>query len=68
MCASSDFCALVFHLPHSFSFLVSPTHLLAAELLLGPTFATSRVLQEMKLSLNDIGVIEFHEAFAGQVR
>ncbi len=34
----------------------------------GPTFATSRVLQEMKLNLSDIGVIEFHEAFAGQVR
>uniref|UniRef100_A0A7S3M7M8 acetyl-CoA C-acyltransferase n=1 Tax=Spumella elongata TaxID=89044 RepID=A0A7S3M7M8_9STRA len=37
------------------------------ELLLGPTFATAKVLQHMKLSLNDIGVIEFHEAFAGQV-
>ncbi len=37
-----------------------------AELLLGPTFATAKVLQHMKLSLNDIGVIEFHEAFAGQ--
>lgn len=37
------------------------------ELLLGPTFATSRVLQQMNLSLADIGVIEFHEAFAGQV-
>lgn len=38
----------------------------SAELLLGPTFATAKVLQHMKLSLNDIGVIEFHEAFAGQ--
>ncbi len=37
------------------------------ELLLGPTFATSKVLQNLGLSLNDIGVIEFHEAFAGQV-
>ena len=37
------------------------------ELLLGPTFATSRVLQELNLTLSDIGVIEFHEAFAGQV-
>ena len=36
------------------------------ELLLGPTFATSKVLQEMNLSLNDIGVIEFHEAVAGE--
>ncbi len=37
------------------------------ELLLGPTFATSKVLQNLGLTLNDIGVIEFHEAFAGQV-
>ena len=37
------------------------------ELLLGPTFATSKVLQRMGLKLNDIGVVEFHEAFAGQV-
>ncbi len=37
------------------------------ELLLGPTFATSRVLQALGLQLSDIGVIEMHEAFAGQV-
>ena len=37
------------------------------ELLLGPTFATAKVLQQMNLTLKDIGVIEFHEAFAGQV-
>jgi acetyl-CoA acyltransferase len=37
------------------------------ELLLGPTFATSKVLQNLGLSLQDVGVIEFHEAFAGQV-
>jgi acetyl-CoA acyltransferase len=37
------------------------------ELLLGPTFATHKVMQKMGLSLSDIGVIEFHEAFAGQV-
>lgn len=37
------------------------------ELLLGPTFATQKVLSQMGLSLQDIGVIEFHEAFAGQV-
>jgi len=37
------------------------------ELLLGPTFATSKVLQQMNLNLSDVGVIEFHEAFAGQV-
>jgi acetyl-CoA acyltransferase len=39
----------------------------STELLLGPTFATQKVLQDMKLSLSDIGVIEFHEAFAGNV-
>ena len=37
------------------------------ELLLGPTFATNKVLNDMKLKLSDIGVVEFHEAFAGQV-
>lgn len=37
------------------------------ELLLGPAFATHKVLKSMKLKLADIGVIEFHEAFAGQV-
>jgi len=37
------------------------------ELLLGPTFAVDKVLKQMKLTLNDMGVIEFHEAFAGQV-
>jgi acetyl-CoA acyltransferase len=37
------------------------------ELLLGPTFATNQVLKKMKLKLSDIGVVEFHEAFAGQV-
>ena len=37
------------------------------ELLLGPTFATAKVLRDMNLNLSDVGVIEFHEAFAGQV-
>ena len=37
------------------------------ELLLGPTFATHKVLKNMGLTLADIGVIEIHEAFAGQV-
>jgi hypothetical protein len=37
------------------------------ELLLGPTFACHKVLDKMNLKLQDIGVIEFHEAFAGQV-
>ena len=44
-------------------FVVFPTH--RTELLLGPTFATSKVLQHMNLQLSDIGVVEFHEAFAG---
>jgi len=37
------------------------------ELLLGPAFATEKLLRQMNLTLADIGVIEFHEAFAGQV-
>ena len=37
------------------------------ELLLGPTFATNKVLRSLNLTLADIGVIEFHEAFAGTI-
>mmetsp|Transcript_10729 Transcript_10729/g.31114 ORF Transcript_10729/g.31114 Transcript_10729/m.31114 type:complete len:270 (-) Transcript_10729:701-1510(-) len=37
------------------------------ELLLGPTYGTSKVLRMAGLTLADIDVIEFHEAFAGQV-
>ena len=37
------------------------------ELLLGPAYAMSKVLDQTKLSLNDIDVFEIHEAFAGQV-
>jgi hypothetical protein len=37
------------------------------ELLLGPTYATSKVLRSMNLNLTDIDVLEIHEAFAGQV-
>jgi fatty acid oxidation complex beta subunit FadI len=37
------------------------------ELLLGPTFATSKVLQKTGLTLDEMDVIEFHEAFAGQI-
>jgi acetyl-CoA acyltransferase len=37
------------------------------ELLLGPTYATHKVLKAAGLKLSDIGVIEMHEAFAGQV-
>lgn len=37
------------------------------ELLLGPAYATPKVLDAMQLSLDDIDVFEIHEAFAGQV-
>lgn len=33
----------------------------------GPTYATNKVLKQLGLTLADMGVIEFHEAFAGQV-
>ncbi|HKJ34012.1 MAG TPA: acetyl-CoA C-acyltransferase [Balneolales bacterium] len=37
------------------------------ELLLGPAYATPKVLDAAGLSLSDIDVFEFHEAFAGQI-
>lgn len=37
------------------------------ELLLGPAFATSKVLSRTGLGLNEMDVVEFHEAFAGQI-
>lgn len=37
------------------------------ELLLGPAYAVVRLLDRHGLTLNDIDVFEFHEAFAGQV-
>jgi len=37
------------------------------ELLLGPAYATPKVLDKMGLTLEDIDVFEFHEAFAGQI-
>jgi acetyl-CoA acyltransferase len=37
------------------------------QLLLGPAYATPRVLEKAGLSLKDIDVWEIHEAFAGQV-
>merc|ERR1711916_161118 len=37
------------------------------ELLLGPAYAAGKILNKHGLSLKDIDVFEFHEAFAGQV-
>lgn len=37
------------------------------ELLLGPAFSVERILRKNNLKLDDVGVIEIHEAFAGQV-
>lgn len=39
----------------------------AEELLMGPAYATPKILDQMKLKLQDIDVFELHEAFAGQV-
>lgn len=37
------------------------------ELLLGPAYATPKVLEMAGLNLSDMDVFEFHEAFAGQI-
>ncbi|XP_078255532.1 trifunctional enzyme subunit beta, mitochondrial [Rhinoraja longicauda] len=37
------------------------------QLLLGPTYATPKVLEKAGLTLDDIDVFEFHEAFAAQI-
>ncbi|XP_036079959.1 trifunctional enzyme subunit beta, mitochondrial isoform X2 [Rousettus aegyptiacus] len=37
------------------------------QLLLGPTYATPKVLEKAGLTMNDIDVFEFHEAFSGQI-
>uniref|UniRef100_A0A6J0VAH9 Trifunctional enzyme subunit beta, mitochondrial n=1 Tax=Pogona vitticeps TaxID=103695 RepID=A0A6J0VAH9_9SAUR len=37
------------------------------QLLLGPTYATPKVLARAGLTMADIDVFEFHEAFAGQI-
>ena len=37
------------------------------QLLLGPTYATAKALRDTGLKLSDFDVIEFHEAFAGQI-
>lgn len=40
---------------------------LSDELLLGPAYAVSKLLEKVNLSLDNIDVFEFHEAFAGQI-
>ena len=37
------------------------------QLLLGPSYATAKLLKKHGLTIADIGVWEIHEAFAGQV-
>uniref|UniRef100_T1J083 Trifunctional enzyme subunit beta, mitochondrial n=1 Tax=Strigamia maritima TaxID=126957 RepID=T1J083_STRMM len=37
------------------------------QLLLGPSYATPKVLERAGLTMSDIDVFEFHEAFAGQI-
>uniref|UniRef100_A0A8D0GFJ5 Trifunctional enzyme subunit beta, mitochondrial n=1 Tax=Sphenodon punctatus TaxID=8508 RepID=A0A8D0GFJ5_SPHPU len=37
------------------------------QLLLGPTYATSKLLERAGLTMADIDAFEFHEAFAGQI-
>ncbi|EDO36127.1 predicted protein [Nematostella vectensis] len=37
------------------------------QLLLGPAYATPKLLEKTGLKLSDIDVFEFHEAFAGQI-
>ncbi|KAL5016541.1 hypothetical protein ScPMuIL_006130 [Solemya velum] len=37
------------------------------QLLLGPTYATPKVLEKAGLKVSDISVFEYHEAFAGQI-
>jgi len=37
------------------------------QLLLGPAYATPRLLEKAGLTAKDISVFEFHEAFAGQI-
>ena len=49
---------------HDFTFTAQR---LEDELLLGPTYATSKLLKKTNLSIEDIDVFEFHEAFAGQI-
>ncbi len=49
---------------HSYTFVGCD---LEKELLLGPTYAVSKLLKQTGMSLTDFDVFEFHEAFAGQI-
>ncbi len=40
---------------------------LDTELLLGPAYAVGKLLSKNKMTFDDLDVIEFHEAFAGQI-
>jgi acetyl-CoA acyltransferase len=37
------------------------------ELLLGPTYCSQDLLTRNSMSMDDVGVVEIHEAFAGQI-
>ena len=47
--------------------LFSEPLILKDQLLLGPAYATPKVLDQAGLTLKDIDVLEYHEAFAGQI-
>ena len=49
---------------HSYTFVGCD---LETELLLGPTYAISKLLKQTGMNLSDFDVFEFHEAFAGQI-
>lgn len=49
---------------HSYTFVGCD---LDTELLLGPTYAVSKLLKQANMNLSDFDVFEFHEAFAGQI-
>ncbi len=49
---------------HSYTFVGCD---LEKELLLGPTYAISKLLRQNNMTFEDIDVFEFHEAFAGQI-
>ncbi len=40
---------------------------LDTELLLGPTYAVAKLFKKRNITFDDVDVVEFHEAFAGQI-